>query len=911
MPRPSIRRKLAVALAAPLVVLILITGFEVTQAAREVDRVAEQTELAKSAVGPSGIITALQNERTWIAVDLIGQADRVTVPVQGYSATRADTDAAVAAFRDEVARRGGVVADAYGPALATLDGADGAGGLAELRAEIDDDPAPRNLENMSRASELFDRYTALVEPFFDGTTRVALALDDTELRQGAELGDAAARQVETLSLLLNTTIFDTTVAAREDRDLSAEEVTAIAALHSGFRRYASILRNPGGPYAELAEDHYPEALTDRVDRHVDTAVATSRVDLAGLLADVDVPAHQGYGGYMAVLHARTTERADDLRSGAQDRQVRFMALAGLALAVTIGLTVQVSLSITRPLRSLTAEARDAARRRLPGAVRGVLETPLGDDIDVPEVQPVVVETDDEVADVVRALNTVQEAALGLAVEQAVLRRNIADSFVNLGRRNQQLLGRQLDFITEMESAETDPDTLGSLFRLDHLATRMRRNAESLLVLAGVAPSRRWAEPVRVRDAVRSALGEVEDFRRVVVTGVGPGSVLGSVAADLAHLVAELLENALTFSPPDHDVEVLGGLDPRGHGYVLMIVDTGIGMTPAELDKANRRLAGAESFTVAPSKYLGHYVAGRLAARHGIDLAMQPTPGRGVTAVARLPIGILTDTPPPGTATPAGGIPAVVAAGGLLHPPTPPPGTPALPSGSFGLVGPPSGSVGAAGSPPGLGSGSFGVAGPPSGSFGAAGPPSGSFGVAGSPPGLGSGSFGVAGSPSGSFGAAGPPSGPSPGSSGSTGSPRPPGSSVPGLPWAPASPAPWGSAGSPGPPDPSGEWHPFPGGAPAPASGEVPAVGSPGAAGVAPGWQPRPVAALQMTPAAIAGVDDHDDPAVPGPGGPGAGGPASGEVPAVEGLHDRRLSDIDRRLSRARVAALVHRPTDPA
>ena len=119
----------------------------------------------------------------------------------------------------------------------------------------------------------------------------------------------------------------------------------------------------------------------------------------------------------------------------------------------------------------------------------------------------------------QALNRVQDAALDLAVEQAVLRRNIADSFVNLGRRNQNLLGRQLDFITELETNETDADALSNLFRLDHLATRMRRNAESLLVLAGIEPPRQWAAPVRLTDAIRAALGEVEDYQRVTVRGV--------------------------------------------------------------------------------------------------------------------------------------------------------------------------------------------------------------------------------------------------------------------------------------------------------------------------------------------------------------------------------------------------------
>ena len=184
----------------------------------------------------------------------------------------------------------------------------------------------------------------------------------------------------------------------------------------------------------------------------------------------------------------------------------------------------VSRSITKPLRALTSEAKDMAERRLPEAVINILETPLGDDVVMPHVTPVRLQTRDEVADVSDALNTVQDTALDLAVEQAVLRRNIADSFVNLGRRNQNLLGRQLDFITELETNETDADTLANLFRLDHLATRMRRNAESLLVLAGIEPPRQWAAPVRLTDVIRAALGEVEDYQRVTVRGVEPATI---------------------------------------------------------------------------------------------------------------------------------------------------------------------------------------------------------------------------------------------------------------------------------------------------------------------------------------------------------------------------------------------------
>jgi signal transduction histidine kinase len=338
------------------------------------------------------------------------------------------------------------------------------------------------------------------------------------------------------------------------------------------------------------------------------------------------------------------------------------------LVAAFVLTWLVSRSITSPLRSLTRQARTMAQETLPAGVAQVLRTPLGEDVTMPKVEPVRVKTRDEVQDVATALTTVQDTALDLAVEQAVLRRNLADSFVNLGRRNQNLLGRQIDYITQFENNETDPDALANLFRLDHLATRMRRNAESLLVLAGVEPARQWMSPVPLTAVVRAALGEVEDYQRVIVHDIKPTTILGTAAADLAHLLAELIENALAFSPADQMVDLLARDRPDG-GYSLAVVDRGLGMPPEAIAAANRRLAGAESFTVAPSKYLGHYVAGRLAARHGIRVQLAPSPrGPGVAVTVDLPPRLLSGgAPGPEPVGPGRGRGAVTSSATMSHP----------------------------------------------------------------------------------------------------------------------------------------------------------------------------------------------------------------------------------------------------
>jgi signal transduction histidine kinase len=634
--RVPIRLKLAAALSIPLLALTAVTVLEVLKSADEVDEIRDQTDLAKAAIGPSGLIASLQNERTWPGIDLVGFGGQVTVPVEGYEETRAETDRALDEFRERVTSEGDAIAAAYEPALAGLVE------LEQLRADIDANVAavnPRTLDNNGDFSQqVFERYTTLIEPFIDATTRIALAIDDPELRQGTEMADASTRQIEVLSLLASKVIRDATTT--EGGVDTPQEIAGVSMLHTSFVRNAAAMQAGTGPYAQIAADSFPVALTDDINEQVDNAITTGTVDITVMLAALDVPKDQSYAAYQEAVAAEIVDRGGVLNDAAQARQRWFAALGLLVVGAALLLTWWVSRSITKPLRSLTRQAKDMAERRLPDAVIDILETPLGDDIAIPMVEPVRLTTRDEVSDVSAALNTVQDTALDLAVEQAVLRRNIADSFVNLGRRNQNLLGRQLDFITELETNETDPDTLANLFRLDHLATRMRRNAESLLVLAGIEPPRKWAAPVRLTDVIRAALGEVEDYQRVTVRGVEPATIIGSAAADLAHLLAELIENALVFSPPDQTVDIRGR--SRADGYTLAIIDSGLGMPPTDVTAANRRLAGAESFTIAPSKYLGHYVAGNLAARHNIHVNLDNSPGNGITATIDIPPTLLTD-----------------------------------------------------------------------------------------------------------------------------------------------------------------------------------------------------------------------------------------------------------------------------
>ena len=630
MRRVPIRIKLLGALAVPLLGLLTIIVVELTQASRDVREVRTQTHLATATIGPAGLLSTLQNERSWAVAQLSGAESSVTLQTKGYPETREATDGALAAFREDLDQGSSDVAAVYRPAL------DNIGKLAALRQEIDARIASGPVPDLDFADGIFDRYADLTSPFLDANSRLSLAIDNPGLRQGAELIDVSSRQIETLADLSRTLIQGGLSGDFEERD----EIIAVASLAEQFEQNAQAIKDTRRePYRSLVESGYPEKISTDLLAMAETAISGGQVPMADVLAVVDVPVESSYAGFRTKTADLLDDEAGGLKSNAAQRGWLYRLFALVAIGVAVLATWWVSRSITRPLRALTRQATDMANHRLPDAVLDILDTPLGDDVTVPKVEPITVKTRDEVADVADALNTVQDSALDLAVEQAVLRRNIADSFVNLGRRNQNLLGRQLDFITELEHNETDPDTLANLFRLDHLATRMRRNAESLLVLAGIDPPRKWAAPVRITDAIRAALGEVEDYQRVTVRTVEATTIVGSAAADLAHLLAELIENALIFSPPDQTVEIRGR--SQGGGYTLAIIDSGLGMPPEELSRANRRLAGAESFTIAPSKYLGHYVAGNLAARHNINVTLHNSPGHGITATINLPPTLLT------------------------------------------------------------------------------------------------------------------------------------------------------------------------------------------------------------------------------------------------------------------------------
>ncbi|WKX73697.1 nitrate- and nitrite sensing domain-containing protein [Streptomyces sp. XD-27] len=312
-------------------------------------------------------------------------------------------------------------------------------------------------------------------------------------------------------------------------------------------------------------------------------------------------------------------------------------LGFLALAASIFVSFRIGRTLIRDLSQLRKDAQEVATVRLPSVMRRLA---AGEQVDVETEAPRLKYGADEMGQVGQALNTVQRAAVEAAVKQAELRHGVSEVFVNLARRSQVLLHRQLTLLDEMERRTEDTDELADLFRLDHMTTRMRRHAEGLVILSGAAPSRQWRKPIPLMDVVRAAVAEVEDYERIEVRRLPRLAVAGPAVADLTHLIAELLENATVFSPPHTAVQVLG--ERVANGFTLEIHDRGLGMTPDALLEANLRLAETPDFELSDTDRLGLFVVSRLAQRQGVRVSLQPSPYGGTTAVLLIPAKLLTD-----------------------------------------------------------------------------------------------------------------------------------------------------------------------------------------------------------------------------------------------------------------------------
>jgi signal transduction histidine kinase len=428
------------------------------------------------------------------------------------------------------------------------------------------------------------------------------AILDLALTRGQFLpGELTALEAAQAQEASNLAVFNTSATVGQ-RQLYRDTVTGSLVTRAGNQELSAI---------SLAARTAPAAVGGSLRSDPTTAA-----DWYGAMSDVIGRMRSVESSFIGTVMSRSAA----LRESAITSAAAGGGAVLLVLLISVVFTALVARSMVGPLRQLRTGALDVAGARLPEMVRR-----LGDSDGEgapPDVAPIDVDSADEIGEVARAFDQVHREALRLAANEALLRGNVNAMFVNLSRRSQSLVERQLELIDELEQGEEDSGRLGSLFRMDHLATRMRRNSENLLVLAGHEGGRQRSRPVALVDVLRAAVSEIEQYSRVHLDAQPGAGVRGQAAGDVVHLVSELVENATAFSPVEAPVTV-SGRTLNGGGVVLEITDRGIGMAADDMAHANWRLDNPPVVDVAVSRRMGLFVVGRLAARHGIRVRLRP------------------------------------------------------------------------------------------------------------------------------------------------------------------------------------------------------------------------------------------------------------------------------------------------
>jgi len=357
------------------------------------------------------------------------------------------------------------------------------------------------------------------------------------------------------------------------------------------------------------------------------------------------------GERLAAINSILTQSANDTRSAADGAKTsalfRTLAVAGavlLTLLVVSALLAAIARTVTVPLRRLRAGAVEVASVQLPAAVARIEQDGVGADVSLPPVLPADAYAGPETLEVARAVDDLGAEAVRLATAQVRLRRALDEAFVSMSRRSQSMVEKQLAIIDELESQEQDPDQLRNLFRLDHLAARMRRYNDNLLVLAGSAVRTRATAPVKIAELFRAATSEMEQYERVRLQPVSGASIAGTVAGELVHLLAELLDNAAMYSPPSSAIVLSAAFTADG-GLQIEVLDAGVGISPGELDRLNGRLTQPEAIDTQVPSRMGLFVVARLARRGTFGVMLQARPdASGTVALVRVPATLVIGAP---------------------------------------------------------------------------------------------------------------------------------------------------------------------------------------------------------------------------------------------------------------------------
>ncbi|KQX64243.1 nitrate- and nitrite sensing domain-containing protein [Streptomyces sp. Root1310] len=623
----TVRAKIVCLLMVPVVSLLALWAYATVSTAQDVSGLRQLQRVDSQVRAPvAAAVAALQTER---AAAVRYATEPAPGQVGDLKALAERTDRAVGRLRlgdDSTVADGQDLPEGVAQRLETF--VSGAEGLPSLRTAV--------LDGRADWEETYGRYTSTISAAFSvggalsGVQDAELGSDARVLLEFSRAGEALAQEGAVLAgarlagrldgerLRLFTGAVDTrrTLTESAAADLRGPERTA-------WQRLAA-----GNTYAALyaAED---KALADRPGAKALAAAPASIWDRAHARVQTGMRTIEADAG------RGVAERADPFTRGLLTSAGAAVLLGLAAVVASLVISVRIGRGLVVELVSLRNSALEIARRKLPEAMRKLR---AGEEIDVRAEAPPGPPAEDETGQVAQALGTVHRAALRAAVERAELASGISGVFVNLARRSQVLVHRQLSLLDSMERRSDDPNELSDLFRLDHLTTRMRRHAESLIILSGAAPGRAWRMPVSLTNVVRAAVSEVEDYARVEVRQLPEAAVIGTAVADLTHLLAELVENAAQFSPPHTRVRVTG--EPVGNGYAVEVEDRGLGMGKETFTEANRRIAQSEALDLFDSDQLGLFVVSRLAARHGIKVHLRTSPYGGTTAVVLLPTALL-------------------------------------------------------------------------------------------------------------------------------------------------------------------------------------------------------------------------------------------------------------------------------
>jgi signal transduction histidine kinase len=655
----SIRTRMFLLVSVPLLALIAIYAYAVVGQFGTAVGLANTGKVSGTTITPvSDAMVALNAERSGAVLYL---ATRSSQAAAAYRQEQAATDRQ---FRtvETITKSGPVTANAtpLEKAAAAAFVKDGQGRLQALRGEVASGGIGR--------TAAIDAYSAIMA---DGLQVGEQAIQQTYVSQS--LATTARQEVN---------LYAAEMLVLEENDIYSGDVTAghmPAADQKEFAQLVAVRRylvanavpqldaEAGGLLRQEVPASLTAALTSQENAIISAPASATGVVRPPVPLTVWQSTATAYASHLEVVLTKSPAWIQSqVTSSARRALATFIVAAGvglLAVIASIVFSFLLGRRLLRRLDGLRQSALELARERLPSVMARLRD---GETVDVDAEAPPAVAGPDEIDQVREAFNTVHRVAVEAAVDQANLRRGVSQVFRNLARRNQALLHRQLGLLDGMERRAEEPEQLEDLFRIDHLTTRMRRHAEGLIVLSGDSPGRGWSRPVPFIDVLRAAVSEVEDYTRIRVEVRSKAALAGPAVADVVHLLAELIENATVFSPPNTVVRVQGEL--VGRGFAVEIEDRGLGIGEERLEEVNRDLAGLPAFDLAGSDRLGLFITGRLAHRHGIKVSLRSSVYGGTSAVVIIPTGLVVTgdgaAPAPALATTARTLQPAAAAAAL-------------------------------------------------------------------------------------------------------------------------------------------------------------------------------------------------------------------------------------------------------